>query len=262
MAVAQSFIDCKDAIEKIISIATIYKIDKPYMVGGRVRDFVLNIRSNLDDIDITTNSSECIRLGILLSRGSNNMFRMFDDRHIRVFFFGKNIDFSPGVLSFTHSGVFDWVRKNNPNNIRFVESFSRDFTINSMHQDFETGEVIDPTGLGLIDIDSKVIRCSIPAAIAIKNDPRRVFRAIRFASKFGFSIDGDIVNFVNENPDIFLDTKLTQQYISMEINEALRYDGDRAISNIFELDLLKRIPLSGMYSDFLIKNKLLSKYLS
>lgn len=262
MAVAQNFTDCKDAIEKIANISVKYGIDKPYVVGGRVRDFLLNVNSDLNDIDITTNSQECVRLGILFSAEANQMFRMFEDRHIRVFYFGKNIDFSPGVLSFLHPNVYDWVKENRPKDIAFVEAFSRDFTINSMNQDFETGAITDPTAMGLDDIKSKVIRCPIPAEITIKNDPRRIFRAIRLSSKFGFTIDNDIFDFVNKNPDIMFDTKLTQQYMTMEINEALKFDQDATISNIFDLGIFKAIPLSGTYSDFLIKNKLLAKYLS
>ncbi len=260
--IADNFIDCKNAAELFLKISDQYKIDRPYIVGGRVRDFLLGLKEDESDIDITTNSSECIRLGVLFSLSSNQIFRMFDDRHIRVFYFGKNIDFSPGVLSFAHPGVREWVTENHPDKLDFIESFSRDFTINSMHQDFESGEVFDPTGMGIDDINAKIIRCSIAPEISIKNDPRRIFRAIKFASKFGFTIDSSIVSFVKENPDILLDEKLTTQYITIEINEALKSNQDLAIANINDLGVFKAIPLSGLYSEFLIKNKLLSKYLS
>jgi hypothetical protein len=59
-----------------------------------------------------------------------------------------------------------------------------------------------------------------------------------------------------------MDEKLTTQYMTNEINEALRFDQDLAMSNIFDLGLFKLIPLSGLYSEYLIKNKMLSKYLS
>ena len=187
---------------------------------------------------------------------------MFEDRHIRVFYLEKGFDFSPGVLSFSHQNVYRWMTENNPSGIKDIESFSRDFTINALHQDVETGKVFDPTKLGLKDIESGIIRNPLPPEITIANDPRRIFRAIKLASQYGLSIDSTIIEYVRNNSEIILNPKLTTQYMTSEINEAFEKNSEQAISNIFDLGLFKIIPLSGKYSEFLIKNKLLSKYLS
>lgn len=246
----------------MLKLSSAYLIDRPYVVGGLVRNQLLGVVDAGSDVDITTNSQECIRLGVLFSFQSGQFFKMFEDRHIRVFYFGKSFDFSPNVLSFSHPGVKEWLSENKPDMIKNIEAFSRDFTINSMYQDLETGEIFDPTGMGKVDIESKIIRTPVPPEIALKNDPRRVFRAIKLASKFGFSIDSSIIEYVRSNSEIILNPKLTTQYITSEINEALEKNSEVAISNIFDLGLFKIIPLSGKYSEYLIKNKLLSKYLS
>ena len=254
----------KQPLELILSLSKKYALDRPYVVGGLVRDFLLGKISTdkSSDLDITTNSNECIRMGILFSASSNQIFKLFEDRHLRVFYMDVNIDFSPGVISFSHPGVLSWLTENLPGKEKHIESFSRDFTINSMYQDIETGEIFDPTDKGMKDIQSKIIRCPIPPEISIRNDPRRIFRAIKLASKFDFTIDSSIINYVRENSEIILNQKLTTKYITTEINEAFKYNQDIAISSIFDFGLFKNIPLAGSYSEYLIKNKLLSKYLS
>lgn len=246
----------------MLAISKAYSIDRPYVVGGIVRNHLLKFEDPDSDLDMTTNSQECIRLGILFSAQTKSIFKMFEDRHIRIFYQGRSIDYSPNVLSFSHPGVANWLRENKPDKEKDIETFSRDFTINSMHQDVETGEIFDPTGLGIQDIQSRIVRTPLPPEITIKNDPRRIFRAIKLASQFNMSIDSEIIEYTRANSEIILNSKLTPQYMTNEINLALKYDEQAAISNIFDLGLFKLIPLSGLYSQYLIKNKMLSKYLS
>lgn len=246
----------------LLAVSSQYLIDRPYVVGGVVRNYLLNASIFDKDIDLTTNSSECIRLGILFSAKKSASFKIFEDKHLRVFYDGTGIDFSPGVLTNAHPGVKDWVLQNAPDKINYCETYSRDFTINSMHQDIETGKIFDPTGLGISDIESKIIRTPVPPEITIKNDPRRIFRAIKLSSQYGLSIDSTIIDYVRENTEIILNQKLTTNYITNEINIAFEGNKELAISNIFDLGLFKLIPLSGLYSEYLIKNKMLSKYLS
>ena len=70
----------------------------------------------------------------------------------------------------------------------------RDFTINAMavalsdlspKGSFDCSDCIDPTG-GLIDIDSKLIRFMHPKSFL--DDPTRIWRALRYASRFRFDL--------------------------------------------------------------------------
>lgn len=73
----------------------------------------------------------------------------------------------------------------------------RDFTINAIAQDGDTGELIDPFG-GLDDIDNRIIR---HVSSAFSEDPLRVLRAARFAARFaslGFSIHPDTLTLMNK----------------------------------------------------------------
>jgi hypothetical protein len=82
------------------------------------------------------------------------------------------------------------------------------------------------------------------------------------SAQFGFSIDSDLISYVRDNSEIILNPKLTVQYMTLEINKSFEYNPEKTIANIFDFGLFKIIPLAGAYSQYLIKNKLLQKYLS
>lgn len=60
----------------------------------------------------------------------------------------------------------------------------RDLTVNSMAQDLQTGEIIDPFG-GREDLSSGVLRHT---SEAFAEDPVRVLRTARFAARYGFDV--------------------------------------------------------------------------
>jgi poly(A) polymerase len=64
----------------------------------------------------------------------------------------------------------------------------RDFTINALFQDPFSGEVVDFVG-GREDLRRGVIRAVGDAESRIKEDRLRMLRAVRFAARFGFSLD-------------------------------------------------------------------------
>lgn len=65
----------------------------------------------------------------------------------------------------------------------------RDFTINSMALDLETGELIDPWG-GENDLRQRILRHTSPA---FSEDPLRVLRAMQFAARFDFDVAPETV---------------------------------------------------------------------
>ena len=79
-----------------------------------------------------------------------------------------------------------------PTKIRFVKSLDedykrRDFTINAIYKDIN-GQIYDPSN-GVEDIKNKVLRFIGDAEVRIKEDPLRILRAKRFATKLGFEIE-------------------------------------------------------------------------
>lgn len=62
----------------------------------------------------------------------------------------------------------------------------RDFTMNSIGWDVETGEFVDPFE-GRKDLELGLLRCVDPATFV--EDPLRVYRAAQFAARFGFQVE-------------------------------------------------------------------------
>lgn len=69
------------------------------------------------------------------------------------------------------------------------DCYRRDFTINSMFIDICSGELFDYSGLGVEDLKDGIIRSTSIPNIIFADDPLRMLRAIRFATRFKFDID-------------------------------------------------------------------------
>lgn len=246
----------KDILNRVSAIAKTYMIDKPWIVGGLPRDIYLK-RENIKttDVDLTTNSDDVLRLGILVADELNVTFELSDDGHVTVFTDELDLDFSSHFVS---DKVVEYL---NGKHEGLEEVFSRDFTINTLHQDLETGEIIDPTGQGFQDIKNKVIRTPVPPEITLTDDPRRIYRAVNLAARYDYSIDDEITKFTKENPDMFGSDNIKDQYISVKITKALKENEVKTLTLLKQLDLFQNIPLTGYFKDVIINRKMLKEYL-
>lgn len=245
----------KETLKQIAEIARFYKIDKPYIVGGLPRDIYLQKEIKTGDVDLTTNSADVLRLGVLVADHLNAPFELSDDGHLTIFADEFDIDFSSNFVS---DGVLEHIDEDKR---KFAEAFSRDFTINALHQDLETGQFFDPTGKAVNDINDKIIRTPVPVNITFTDDPRRAYRAINLAVRYDFAIDPDIVEFVKSNKELFNSEKIKDKYITLKINKALNQDPDKTITLLQALELFENVPLSGQFKDLLIERKMLVDYL-
>ncbi|SPO40755.1 related to tRNA nucleotidyltransferase [Pseudozyma flocculosa] len=69
----------------------------------------------------------------------------------------------------------------------------RDITINSMLYNVHTRSLEDHTGLGLKDLAAGLIRTPLPPLTTFLDDPLRVLRCVRFASRFAYELHPTIV---------------------------------------------------------------------
>jgi tetratricopeptide (TPR) repeat protein len=63
-----------------------------------------------------------------------------------------------------------------------TDVLKRDFTVNGIYCDSE-GHIIDPTGLGLLDLQHRIIRSIVSSRVSINEDPIRILRAIKLMLK-------------------------------------------------------------------------------
>ena len=64
----------------------------------------------------------------------------------------------------------------------------RDFTVNSLLKDLTTGEIKDLTGMGISDLKIGVVRTPLNPDIIFTEDPLRMLRAVRFATKYDWKL--------------------------------------------------------------------------
>jgi poly(A) polymerase len=72
---------------------------------------------------------------------------------------------------------------------------ARDFTVNAIGIPVGGGEAIDPTG-GLADAEARLLRAA--ADTAFNEDPLRLLRAVRLASRYDLQIESDTVRLARE----------------------------------------------------------------
>ncbi len=247
----------KYILKTIYELAERYKIYKPYIVGGVPRDIYLKIPNiKTTDVDITTNSNDSLRLGILFADKINEVFEVSEDTHVTVFADKYDIDFSSHFIS---EGVKNYLSKR-IDNIMLLEVYSRDFTMNTLHQDLRTGKIFDPTKMGFNDIKNRIVRTPVPPEITFRDDPRRIYRAINLAARYDFTIAPEIIKFAKENKELFSSKNIKDKYATVKLNKALLENEKKTIESLKELDLFNSVPLAGRFKELLIAKKYLADY--
>lgn len=154
-----------------------------FFIGGFVRDSIMN--RDAKDIDITTNA---------LPTDVQRLFKSHIDtglQHGTVSVrLDKDSDFYE-VTTYRVDGKYDDGR--HPDNVIFTPSLKedlarRDFTMNAIAKNPITNEFVDPFN-GRNDLSNGIVRCVGDAKQRFMEDPLRVLRAMRFAIKYGFTIE-------------------------------------------------------------------------
>src|SRR5271167_1110252 len=155
-----------------------------YLVGGGVRDLMMGRRPK--DFDVATSAHpQQVRD---LFRNSRLIGRRF--RLVHVFFGQQNIE----VATFRRraedvaEGDDPMIRHDNTFGTPEEDAFRRDFTINALFYDPRSFEVIDYVG-GVPDLHARLIRTVGDPEVRMREDPVRMIRAVRFATKLDFAIE-------------------------------------------------------------------------
>lgn len=161
-----------------------------FLVGGCVRDLVLGCVPKDFDVATSAQPDELLRLfpradrvgahfGVVLVRK--------DGAQVEVATFRSDLGYADGrhpvAVHFESDPRQDVLR--------------RDFTINALLLDPETGEILDWVG-GRADLEAKRIRAIGDPAHRFREDHLRLVRAVRFAARLGFEIEQSTFNAIRE----------------------------------------------------------------
>jgi tRNA nucleotidyltransferase/poly(A) polymerase len=102
------------------------------------------------------------------------------------------------------------------------DALRRDATINALFYNLHTDQVEDFTG-GLADLDAKVIRTPMEPLQTFMDDPLRVLRLVRFASRLQFSIDPETERFMGDRRVLdALTVKISRERVGVELEKMLK----------------------------------------
>ena len=191
-----------------------------YVVGGWVRDFLLERKREITDIDFV-----CIGSGIILAKKVSE--KLGDKAILKVF---KN--FGTAMISFNGENYeFVGARKESyrrDSRKPIVEDGTleddqnrRDFTINAMALQLNKenyGAFLDPFN-GRKHLADKIITTPLNPDTTFSDDPLRMMRAIRFATQLNFTIDHNTIEAIKRNaPRLNI---VSQERITEELNKII-----------------------------------------
>ncbi|KAI0367514.1 hypothetical protein BV20DRAFT_1054794 [Pilatotrama ljubarskyi] len=119
------------------------------------------------------------------------------------------------------------------------DAMRRDITINALFYNVHSREVEDHTGKGLDDLRDGVVRTPLPPRETFKDDPLRVLRCIRFASRFGFTMVPELQE-AAKDPEIqeALRVKISRERVGEELDKMM---GGR--NPLLSIDFMNKLSL-------------------
>lgn len=206
-----------------------------YIIGGYVRDKLMNIENN--DIDIITDATPTQICSI----------------------FNSDVDNNYGSIKLRYNNyIFDittFRKESNYNNrkpcIEYIDSLEedlkrRDFTINTICMDKDENYIDLLNGIN--DLNNKLVKSVGNPVDKIKEDPLRILRAIRFASIYNLTIDKELKDAIILNT--ILINKLSFDRIKQELNLIFNSSNVIYAFDIFKefnlLEILKIKPINNI----------------
>lgn len=207
-----------------------------YLVGGVVRDLLLG-RSNWD-LDLTVEGDGISFARLVADRYGAGiaLFERFATARL-ILPNGLKIDIaSTRRESYANPAALPDVQTSSLEE----DLFRRDFTINAMAVQLNPahwGRLHDPYG-GQQDLDDKKLRVLHDRSFV--DDPTRIFRAIRFAQRFGFRLEPKTERLLALAANLNLVARLSGPRLANEIFALMKEDRpDLAIGRLQRLKLLR-----------------------
>lgn len=202
-----------------------------FFVGGCVRDLLRG--ETPEDYDIVT------------SAHPEQVMSLFPRTYPVGVSFGVVL-VSEGDLLYevaTYREEADYEDGRHPSRVSFATAkedvYRRDFTVNGLLMDPETGEIVDYVG-GAADLESRVIRTIGNPEARFAEDHLRMLRAVRFAANLGFIIDAETLAAIKgHGADI---ARVSAERVREELTRMLTGPGPRqAMEMLQATGLLSRV---------------------
>ena len=234
----------KEALKEAIS-STDYE-NRTYIVGGAVRDMVMG--AEIKDIDIVVNiPNGGSKLAHYLYNAGYLVRELveYPQYSVSMFVLKEFPDVEIEAVQTRSEKYTDSNSRNPETAFGSIEEdcIRRDLTINSLYMNISTDEILDLTGRGLNDIKNHIIRVTNnDPDIVFVDDPLRILRVIRFASRYGWKIDGPTYEAIKRNVDRL--HIISIERINDEFSKIITCDHPKMALNLLrDIDAIKYIIL-------------------
>ena len=200
------------------ALKVLYRLRKfnhaAYLVGGSVRDLVLERQPKDFDIGTSAHPNEVKRIFRncwIIGRRFRLAHVKFGQKTIEVATFRKQVPMAaapptndretpePASTATDDSALpRREIRRDNTFGTPEEDAFRRDFTINALFYDISTFAIIDYVG-GMDDLQNRLIRCIGNPDERFIEDPVRMLRAVAFAARLDFRIDAPVRDAISRN---------------------------------------------------------------
>jgi poly(A) polymerase len=189
----------KHPVFKVVSQIISEKELEAYVIGGFVRDLILDRPSKDIDIVVVGDGLELAEAVAQKLRVKKvTLFKNFGTAQFKY----KDLD-----IEFVGARKESYQRDSRKPEIAIGtltdDQNRRDFTINALALDLRKesfGNIIDPFN-GLLDLEKGVLRTPLDPTTTYSDDPLRMMRAIRFATQLNFQIERVSLQAILENAD-------------------------------------------------------------
>lgn len=173
------------------ALKVLYRLNRvghvAYLVGGGVRDLLLGRTPKDFDVGTSAKPNELKRIFkncFLIGRRFRLAHIRFGQKVIETATFRQASQSVGEIIEHAAEGPMEDNTFGTPQ----TDAFRRDFTVNGLFYNVEDFSVIDWVG-GMKDIKGRVIRSIGDPNIRFQEDPVRMLRAVKFASRLGFEIE-------------------------------------------------------------------------
>jgi poly(A) polymerase len=213
-----------------------------YLVGGCVRDLLLGLKPKDFDVVTSATPNEIKRI-FHNSRIIGRRFRLahifYGPKTIETATFRANpreLEDDDSESPEAESGDL-LIRRDNVFGTPEDDARRRDFTINGLFYDVETGQVIDHVN-GMADLEARLVRTIGDPDIRFREDPIRILRAVKFAARCNLGIEPETYRRMMEHRGEI--AKSAQARVSEEFYRLLRGGAARrSMELLVETELLE-----------------------
>jgi tRNA nucleotidyltransferase (CCA-adding enzyme) len=133
------------------------------------------------------------------------------------------------------------------------ELYSRDFTANSLLMPLDLSNILDETGLGINDIENRILDTCLPPKLTFSYDPRRIIRVVYLTVKLKFSPSERAAEWIKSNGKML--QKVPSEYVKKKLNKALEIDATNTLQIINLLNLMEYMPKTKLLQKILMEKR-------